>query len=123
PPPTRIGGTRTVCRTFAHATIFPMKRRVAILAFAVLVGLLPIAASAVGFQTIVPSDCNGAGGCQSLCDIAAVAQNALDDGIYVAIFLSAILFAWAGWQMVTGSASGNETQIHHAKNIFWYVTI
>jgi hypothetical protein len=100
-----------------------MKRRLAILAFLTFLTLAPLAVSAVGLQPIVPSDCNQAGGCQSICDLAQLAQNGLDDGIYIAIFLSAILFAWAGWQMVVGSSSGNPGQVKQAKNIFWYVTI
>jgi hypothetical protein len=100
-----------------------MKRRVAAFVFVGFILLAPTLSFAVGLQTIVPSDCNASGGCQSICDLATLAQNLLDDGIFIAIFLSAILFAWAGWQMVVGSSSGNETQVHQAKSIFWYVTI
>lgn len=87
-----------------------------------LVMLAPFAASALGLQQVVPSDCNQPGGCQSICDLATLAQNLLNDGIFVAIFLSAILFAWAGWQLVVGSSSGNAAQVKRAKNIFKYVT-
>lgn len=98
-----------------------MKRRLAIVAFVTLATLTPVAVSALSLQPIVPSDCNNSGGCSSICDIATAAQNALDDGIYIAIFLSAILFAWAGWEVVIGSSAGNETQLHHGKDIFKYV--
>lgn len=81
----------------------------------------PLAASAVGLQTIVPSTCNQQGGCQSICALATLAQNALDDGIFIAIFLSAILFAWAGWQMIIGSSSGDTAKVRRAKHIFMYV--
>src|SRR3989344_3374826 len=49
---------------------------------------------------IVPEKCNQVGGCQSVCDLATVAQNVLNTGIYIAVFLSAVLFAWAGWLVV-----------------------
>ena len=99
-----------------------MKRKLAMLAVVTLITLAPVAVSALGLQTIVPSDCTGQGGCQSICDIAVAAQNLLDDGIYIAIFLSAILFAWAGWNMVVGSSSGDIAKVTHAKRIFMYVT-
>ena len=85
-----------------------------------------MAATATGLQTIVPqqgqgSDCNGPGGCQSICDLALLAQNILNDGIYVAIFLSAILFAWAGWKHM--SAGGDSHQIQEANKVFAAVFI
>jgi hypothetical protein len=105
-----------------------MRRRWVITSVLTLLLLAPTLSSALGIVPIVPqsgqgSDCNGAGGCQSICDLAILAQNALTDGIYIAIFLSAILFAWAGWNMVIGSSTGNTSLVHRAKNIFWYVTI
>jgi uncharacterized membrane protein len=72
-------------------------------------------------QPIIPSDCNGQGGCQSICDIATVAQNVLNVGIFVIVFLSAILFAWGGWKYLT--AMGNETEVHAAKGLLWNVMI
>ena len=102
-----------------------MKRKFVVFAFVTLVTLAPVIASAVALKPIVPQDygCNGTGGCQSICAFAELAQNALNDGIFIAIFLSAILFAWAGWQMIVGSSSGNPGQVQQAKKIFWYVTI
>jgi hypothetical protein len=99
-----------------------MKRRLAILAVVTLCTLGPSLVYAIGLHQIVPDSCNGPGGCKSICDIATAAQYALDDGIYIAIFLSAILFAWAGWQMVIGSSSGDAAKVGHAKRIFKYVT-
>jgi Type IV secretion system pilin len=99
-----------------------MKRRLVILAVVTLCTVGPSVAFALGLQPIVPSDCNGSGGCSSICDIALAAQNALDDGIFIAIFLSAILFAWAGWQMIIGSSSGDTEKVKGAKKIFMYVT-
>ncbi|OGG53821.1 hypothetical protein A3H16_03560 [Candidatus Kaiserbacteria bacterium RIFCSPLOWO2_12_FULL_53_8] len=70
---------------------------------------------------IVPESCNGIGGCQSLCDIAVVAQNVLNTAIYVAVFLSAILFAWAGFLYLTNV--GNSGGISKAKEVFFNVAI
>ena len=73
--------------------------------------------------TIVPCDgtnINGGKEC-TVCDIATVAQNVLNTGIYVAVFLSAILFAWAGWLYLTNVA--NPGQIDRAKTIFGNVLI
>ncbi len=69
---------------------------------------------------IVPASCNEVGGCQSICDLATIAQNVLNTGIYIAVFLSAILFAWAGWLYLT-SAAGSE--ISRAKSIFFNVVV
>lgn len=69
---------------------------------------------------IVPESCNQIGGCQSVCDLATIAQNVLNTGIYIAVFLSAILFAWAGWLYLT-SAAGSE--ISRAKSIFFNVIV
>ncbi len=57
----------------------------------------------------------------TICDIAQVAQNVLNTGIYVAVFLSAVLFAWAGWLYLTNIA--NPGQIERAKSIFFSVFI
>jgi len=88
-----------------------------------LVTLAPVAVSALGLTPIVPTDCNNPGGCSSICDLAQLAQNVLNDGIFAAVFLSAILFAWAGWQIVAGSSAGDTGKIKQGKNIFWYVSI
>jgi len=71
--------------------------------------------------TIVP--CTGASGdnpCK-LCHIAQLAQNALNAGIYIAVFLSAVLFAWAGFRYIT--AGGESSHASEAKKIFWNVGI
>ncbi len=78
-----------------------------------------LAANALPGQ-IVPASCNEVGGCKSICDIATVAQNILNTGIYIAVFLSAVLFAWAGWLYLT-SIAGSE--ISRAKEIFANVAI
>jgi hypothetical protein len=84
--------------------------------------MAPSFALAAGFPTqIVPSDCSGPGGCQSICDLATLAQNILNAGIYLAVFLSAVLFAWAGWKYL--SAGGSPGEISAAKSIFWNVGV
>ncbi|HUO50175.1 MAG TPA: pilin [Candidatus Paceibacterota bacterium] len=85
--------------------------------------LAPTSAFAVGLVPIVPDSCNQKGGCQSICDLATLAQNILNDGIYVAVFLSAILFAWAGWKMIVGGSSGNPQMRNEGKKIIWNVSI
>lgn len=69
---------------------------------------------------IVPKECNEKGGCQSICQIAQVAHNVLNTGIYIAVFLSAILFAWAGFLYLTGVAGSD---LSKAKQIFANVAI
>ncbi len=80
-----------------------------------------VAFGALGLVPIVPESCNGVGGCQSVCDIAQVAQNLLNDGIYIAVFLSAMLFAWAGWKYLTNVASSEG--VTKAKEIFINVAV
>jgi len=63
--------------------------------------------------------CNGAD-C-TVCDIAKTAQNVLNTGIYLLVFLSAVLFAWAGWKMLT--AGGNSEAYAKGKSIFGNVVI
>ena len=70
---------------------------------------------------IVPQECNGKGGCQSICDLATVAQNVLNTGIYIAVFLSAVLFAWAGFLYLTNVA--NTSQHSRAVEVFRNVAI
>ncbi|HEY4519889.1 MAG TPA: hypothetical protein VJH33_02540 [Candidatus Paceibacterota bacterium] len=86
--------------------------------FLVILVMLPMFASAqVLPERIVP--CNGVD-C-GLCDIALLAQNVLNTGIFVAVFLSSILFAWAGIKYVT--AQGDSGKVTDAKKIFWNVTL
>ena len=80
---------------------------------------IALAANALPGQ-IVPETCKNVGGCQSVCDLATVAQNVLNTGIYIAVFLSAVLFAWAGWLYLTSVAGG---EISRAKEIFMNVAV
>jgi len=57
----------------------------------------------------------------TVCDIATLAQNLLNAGIYIAVFLSAVLFAWAGFMAL--SAGGRSEQYTEARRIFLNVVI
>lgn len=99
-----------------------MIRRQGILVFALLVLLaftLPVFAFAQNAFTdpIVP--CSGVD-C-TVCDIAQLGQNILNTAVYLAVFLSAVLFAWAGWESLT--AAGNAEKHHKAKSIFTNVAV
>jgi hypothetical protein len=96
-------------------------RRTWMLILMTLVSLAPVIAMAAGLKPIVPEGCNQVGGCQSICDLAELAQNVLNDGIYLAVFLSAFLFAWAGWKHM--SAGGDAGQIKKANEVFAAVFI
>ncbi len=72
--------------------------------------------------TIVPENCRGSAATTcKLCDIAQLAQNTINAGIYIAVFLSAFLFAYAGWQYI--SAGGDPSKASNAKKIFWTVGV
>ncbi len=81
---------------------------------------LVLAASNILPDQIVPKSCDNIGGCQSICDLATVAQNVLNTGIYIAVFLAAFLFAWAGWLYLTGVAGSD---LSRAKEIFFNVAV
>ena len=86
-------------------------------AIAVLLPAITVAASLPG--TIVP--CNGI---SCTCgDLVQLAQNVLNTGIYFAVFISAVLFAWAGWQMISGKSLGESGKIEEAKKVLWNVMI
>jgi hypothetical protein len=56
-------------------------------------------------------------------DLVKMAENVLNTGIYFAVFISAVLFAWAGWKMVSGKSMGDGEKIGEAKKILWNVII
>ena len=100
-----------------------MSRRNVLAVLMTLFFMTPTIVMAAGMVSIVPqnSDCNGPGGCQSFCDLVQLAQNVLNDGIYVAVFLSAVLFAWSGFKHMT--AGGDSGQIKEANKVFSAVFI
>ncbi len=86
--------------------------RIVLLLVLLMLSFSPMLAAAEGvIPTIVPDNCRGdsnRGGCQSICDIAQLAQNILNAAIYLAVFLSAVLFAWAGFLYLTNVASSGQ---------------
>lgn len=98
-------------------------RRRHIVQFFVLVVLVfimtPTATNAAGLTTVVPCGSSGQAPC-TVCDLAKLAQNILNDAIYLAVFLSAILFAWAGFKYLTAIAGG---EVSKAKETFVNVAI
>ncbi|MDB5188035.1 MAG: hypothetical protein JWO50_555 [Candidatus Kaiserbacteria bacterium] len=88
--------------------------------------LLPLISNAAIWHSIVPgtdqgSSCGKVGGCQSICDIALLVQNILNDAIVLATFMAGILFAWAGGRMLM--AGGDPKAITSAKKTFSAVLI
>ena len=74
-------------------------------------------------ERIVPCDgtsLNGGTEC-TFCSFAQLAQNVINTGIYIAVFLSAILFAYAGWNYIT--AGGDSGKAGEARKVFWNVGI
>ena len=59
-------------------------------------------------------DCN-------FCSLAQLAQNIINLAIFLAVFLSAILFAWAGWNYLTNL--GDTTKISKAHSVFQNVAV
>jgi hypothetical protein len=57
----------------------------------------------------------------TVCHIADLANNVLNAGIYVAVFLSAILIAWAGWKYLTNVANAGAHE--KAREIFTNVIV
>lgn len=79
--------------------------------------LLPAISAAQVIPTIVPQ-CTGPN-C-TMCDLVQLAQNIINAGIYISIFMSALFFAYAGWLLVAGETIGDRNK---AKSIFKNVTI
>ena len=89
----------------------------------ILIAISPSITFAQFPTKIVPCDGTSANGgveCD-VCHIGQLAQNVLNAGIYIAVFLSAILFAYAGWQYIT--AGGEPGKATEAKKIFWMVGV
>ena len=90
----------------------------------IVIAMAPTLALAAGLPTqIIPERCTGPDAAKncSVCDIAKLVQNVLNAGIFLAVFLSAALFAWAGWNYLT--ASGNSSQATKAREVFTNVAV
>lgn len=85
-----------------------------------IIYLAPAVALAAGMPTqIVP--CTGvACTCK---DLATLAENVINAGIFLAVFLSAVLFAWAGWKIMVGKSLGTGEDISKGKEVIWNVVI
>ncbi len=82
--------------------------------------VVPTLAMAAGLPgQIVPQECNGQGGCPNICSLAQLAQNILNAAIYLAVVLSAVLFAWAGFLYLTNVANTgqHERAVETFKNV------
>ncbi len=94
------------------------KKQWMILALATFFSLVPLIAYGAGLSDrIVPCD----GIDCSICHLGQLAQNILNAAIFIAVFLSAILFSWAGFKMLVSPASSS--QVSSAKSIFLNVLI
>lgn len=69
-----------------------------------LIVMPSFAFAAMGIPTIVTCGNTGQAAC-TVCDLAKLAQNILDAAIYLAVVLSAVLFAWAGFLYLTNVAN------------------
>ena len=69
-------------------------------------------------KQIVPVGCDGVN-C-TICHLGELAQNILNAGIVLSVFLSALLFAYAGWLYLTNEAIGQQQK---AKDTFKNVVI
>ncbi len=70
-------------------------------------------------ERIVPCD----GVACTCADLATLAQNVINAGIFLAVFLSAVLFAWAGWKIMVGKSLGTSEDIAKGKQVIWNVVI
>ncbi len=96
------------------------KRQYVLVVLLLVAVLAPSVVFGAGMETIV--NCGGPGqqAC-NICNLADLAQNILNDAIFIAVFLSAFLFAWAGIKMLMAPASSS--QVSSAKNLFNNVLI
>lgn len=78
----------------------------------------PFALQAAGMPEQIVPKCDGPD-C-TICDLATLAQNLINSGIFIAIFLSAILFAYAGWLYISNEAI---SAVDRAKKIFLDVVL
>jgi hypothetical protein len=104
-------------------TIMGMRMRVIVLT--ALFALIPaLTFAAGGLPTkIVSCDGTGVNGGRecTVCDIATTAGNILNTMIFIAVFLAAIMFAWAGWGYL--SAAGDTGAIGKSRTTFMNVLI
>ena len=101
-----------------------LKQRQAVLLMIMLVLMIApsvVLGAGIPSQIVPTKGCDGPGGCQSVCALADLAQNILGAAIFIAVFLAAILFAYAGFQLVTSSA--NSSSKGKAKTLLYSVLV
>ena len=75
-----------------------------VLCILLAIAFLPLFSHAQGIpKQIVPETCTGVN-C-SCDDLVKLASNVLNYGIFISVFMSALLFAWAGFRYLTQVAS------------------
>lgn len=112
-------GSRTSRKSQATYTYLMNRFRAAVLGgYYLLVFTFPLLAFAQGGlpKKIVP--CNGID-C-TVCDLALLAQNIINTSIFMMVFISALLFAYAGLLYLTSAV---EDKVSHAKSIFRNVAL
>ncbi len=91
--------------------------------FSLIIGVLMLAPALTGAAGI-PKQIVPCQGVNCTCaDLTTVAQNVINLSIFVAVFLSAILFAWAGWKLISGRSVGSHGAIEEGKEVLWNVVI
>ncbi len=98
-------------------------RRILSVSVAIVLTAAPLIALAALPDSIVPQ--SGPGSCSgascTLCDLTTLAQNVLNTGIYITVFLAAVLFAWAGGLYLTNN--GDTHKVHRATETFTNVAV
>lgn len=106
-----VRNTQAGC--FFSATLWGMLLRMGIIWVLLLLVFVPIAVFAQ--QAGLPDRIVPCSGVDCTCDhLIELAQNLVNAGIYIAVFLSAVLFAYAGWQYMTQETIGGKQS---AKNL------
>ena len=81
-----------------------------VMIFLVVGAFAPVVAQGQGFpEPLVPKECAGAEAATkcTLCSLTQLARNVLNFAIFIAIVMSAVLFAWAGIRYLTNMGNLN----------------
>ena len=81
-----------------------------VMIFLVVGAFAPVVAQGQGFpEPLVPEECRGADAATqcTLCSLTQLARNVLNFAIFIAIVMSAVLFAWAGIRYLTNMGNLN----------------
>jgi hypothetical protein len=95
--------------------------RIVFLFFFITIAVItPAVAFGGPFDQIVPKCSDTAEGC-NLKDLITLGENVLNFVLALAVTVSAVMFAWAGFLYIT--SAGNEQKVGHAKTLFAAVII